>query len=1308
MYHNVGANGLPGQHHNQPNAFRQNMSTEQAVAFRRQQQLLYQQQQQQQQQYFLQQQKLQKQMMREEQRNRLRNMNVKTMGIPTYNVPTCSAHNIQSNGPYQYHYGRPNTVTSVSGNNQGYPTFVNNTQTVSAMYNSPTVRPYGFSNRPAISTSTNTATDQVTPNNSSLAGVVTYNSSTIDTNNTTPAIFSNIGVTAYKNQTNGILTDDIFSAIQPVNTAKSQAPDAMKSGYASYSQNFLTSELGQLISDPSTTNSASLSNAVNISSAPANEIPDTDEFGDFNSVVSNDFSTDVVTSNIPTSIAAPITPPSHEHSLLGASYSDNSNIGNTSPIIDLAPEQVDDDFDDFTAAPEVPANQACLKGSADYVPGTLKNENDDVVYSVAAFSNPIKTEAPQTLKSEFDKLIEKSLSGRASKSDPKSLFRAPVKLAIPTVKSAAKESSQAANWCSLDLGDMFTRNEDAAISATFQKDDSFDDFVSSEENRSNALFENAFSDSKPSIKRNNVLSENKDSLIDITSSNPEAEERANIFSKIKSKQNKYDTVPGLLIAGDAVSEDIIEDNWFDFVSTPSENIIPPLKPLHAPTNPKSSDFEVSRLPKLYRDIIDYCNTRSGIIDVSKVYSIMLTPRFKLTDLQPLMSQCNMSSAPTPKDMVDLIALVGMKQKGFPTPSKYEIDFRRPPIPNVNSSLLGKIKPSQTSQSSEDTLLSLVTPTESSKSKNNGLKSVFDFGGENTDFTSKPIISSDSLASITQIGITEDVDDWGDFNEISDVSASFDVNVSMGPQLSAERFTANFEKPVDDKRLIPLNEFSSVKIRHPKPLPIDEPPPMLDDDDKDDWADFTHPSTNWDIDYDVISDTTQDNRSTKIRWGSTSLPSTSERRFIDDASEKTFKNNDKESTQCAEQEGSKFFVQEDHSLDLQRPSHAEEINDLEENVVVNFNKDALTETADSGDNKSESISSGLSRSTQGGKDEIPAPKRLTNMDCLAPLDDDDNLEMMFNNSNNLFVDFVADNVLPAYPKEKELVPNQNDDSFDDSPFANFMASDDTVVQADLEKTLSEDDDFDDFQVGTYENSLNLKSLPSKDLDGFWNDMVDSLAPKLSSEVIETKEETSFAPFADFNQIAPVLEHEVSYDALKNDEPSSEEDRLGAWSKCLSLILTNLIQCQNIFSEAKGNALVIAEVVNSDHGGKYLKCCIEVFKIAYRISQAGFDEDGVVEIFKEIKHVWTFIAELLDEHYDLPNVRDLQITSPMPPRETTSEQNCCGVCLLETSSLPASEKLRYNGVFYHLTCANFWINSVNSILPNLNPKLSVPLL
>ena len=63
------------------------------------------------------------------------------------------------------------------------------------------------------------------------------------------------------------------------------------------------------------------------------------------------------------------------------------------------------------------------------------------------------------------------------------------------------------------------------------------------------------------------------------------------------------------------------------------------------------------------------------------------------------------------------------------------------------------------------------------------------------------------------------------------------------------------------------------------------------------------------------------------------------------------------------------------------------------------------------------------------------------------------------------------------------------------------------------------------------------------------------------------------------------------------------------------------------------------------------------------------------------------------------------------DSVAQMRACGVCLLDVNvkskdfnSEEDSVKLTYGGLQYHATCANFWVNCVDSMLPSLKlPEL-----
>ena len=64
---------------------------------------------------------------------------------------------------------------------------------------------------------------------------------------------------------------------------------------------------------------------------------------------------------------------------------------------------------------------------------------------------------------------------------------------------------------------------------------------------------------------------------------------------------------------------------------------------------------------------------------------------------------------------------------------------------------------------------------------------------------------------------------------------------------------------------------------------------------------------------------------------------------------------------------------------------------------------------------------------------------------------------------------------------------------------------------------------------------------------------------------------------------------------------------------------------------------------------------------------------------------------------------------PPIDTTDASSPCGICLVDLNDKPlewsnwkmSTACLAYGSKNYHSTCANFWCNKVNPVLPALSP-------
>eukprot|EP00116_Pleurobrachia_bachei_P000087 sb/3460349/ len=1395
------------------------LTPEQMTAMQKQQQMFLKQQQQ----YLAQQQQLQKQMQREEQRNRLRNMNVRSMGTPTYNQATPGPrvqggyHGypqpgslpqqqqpspfvqqqqfVQQGGgfvqqqpaasapyqPYQapgfppqqqgFQQGFNNSTFSPSqpqftsptasfpSNNmqpssqpnqtsfsqskqppfsqsssfsqpnqpspfpQGTPlnnshgTFAQQQSFQSPPFSQPSSQPF-FNSGSTVSQPNSTSQPQISQPGSFSSTLLTpsqpnqMTSPSQPLNNSTPIAFPNGSLTTPSTQhpfppiSSQPLAPISSQPLIPVKPVKCEATSDLIGG-------FVTPAAAP---EPSSTTGGGVTSLF--APQPASLGEEDDDFGDFAAPVPSGMNEPYSAFNNTQSSLPDITIPQTQPKFTSPSVPPPTN-DDEDDFGDFAGPATETPFPQLTSPPAAaaPSPSPSLQSSsgAEYIPGTLVDENADVIHSVEMFAKPTTTQNNQT-KSEFDKLIEKSLSGKATKSDPKELFRPVSKPAIPSMKSDVKVSANAANWASLDLGGVFGTEEKT-------EEDDFGDFLASEtkgpmtslpsDSNSNDIF-SIFGTTEP--PKTSVAP--AFSFLDepITKPQPAAAPILDIFSSNNAPPSKTpDLLDGLFSAPKpkTISESS-DQAWSDFTSTAPVQPIASGPAMPLPLIPPAAP---GKIPDLYQQIVQFCETPSGIIDVSKVYEVMLTDSFQVIALQPLMGQCNMSERPRAADLIDLIGLVALKQKGFPAPVKADINYQKLILPSVNSKVLKSVK----LKSDKPTLLSFVEP----EKKEPKFKPVFDFGGSGTiDFANAPFAGTD-----TKSANAED-DEWGDFGTVDDVTKKTGFDTLFGESQPIDLFSS---API----IPPSSSTIAPKIGGPMAPKSRKPPPK------------------WGIDHDELDQAAVNNIATKNRWGDVKQVAAAGDRDCIDVE-------DDDDGTC-----SRFFKDDDDDIPVVMATPASDApvvmatsasnvpvamatSTSNVSVAMGTNDIVATETSNvekvrkdfdsvltldehpsgnlftPGEMEMKANFSTITTESSPFKSDFTVPpppiqsesKPKRDLDRLASLDTEENNFDPFSSSAKTSAAFDPFED-PSNDLDRLASTEDHTEEVGESfnPFADFQETAEEITEPEEAADGEEDDfgDFSEFQGGSEEiseaatessktDSMALKNLPSKDLDGFWNDMVDSLGPKVVEKQVEPEPAFDFATFSEDPQTPVPEQQQVSYDAFKDTPaPAADEDRLGAWSKCLSLVLATLITCQSSLSSPSPE--VLREVVESEKGQTYLTAVTEVFKVACRVSQSGSHEDGVVEIFKEIKHTWTLVSEALDGIIDLPTPREFNI--PGGSNEVEWDRNC-GICLLDTKGEGEKSVLQYNRVMYHVTCANFWLNSIDDMLPNLNRKLDQPLL
>ena len=176
-------------------------------------------------------------------------------------------------------------------------------------------------------------------------------------------------------------------------------------------------------------------------------------------------------------------------------------------------------------------------------------------------------------------------------------------------------------------------------------------------------------------------------------------------------------------------------------------------------------------------------------------------------------------------------------------------------------------------------------------------------------------------------------------------------------------------------------------------------------------------------------------------------------------------------------------------------------------------------------------------------------------------------------------------------------------------------------------------------------------------------------------------------------------------LKSFLPSNAEDEqvmdtthqaeYWEWKQYMESCVLLLQVAANIFTTITSE-LMLHEVLNSAQGYNFLCNLAEVAAVCRRVNFSYKEMDiniiGFDELLMDIDRIW---AEMEPFYANIPIVTEL----PAWPLHQ-GEAICCSLCL----TVITSGRVVYNENNYHVTCANLWLNCVNSHLPVLrHPSL-----
>lgn len=144
----------------------------------------------------------------------------------------------------------------------------------------------------------------------------------------------------------------------------------------------------------------------------------------------------------------------------------------------------------------------------------------------------------------------------------------------------------------------------------------------------------------------------------------------------------------------------------------------------------------------------------------------------------------------------------------------------------------------------------------------------------------------------------------------------------------------------------------------------------------------------------------------------------------------------------------------------------------------------------------------------------------------------------------------------------------------------------------------------------------------------------------------------------------------------------------WKQYMESCISLLQIAANIFTNITSE-IILNEVLNSAQGYNFLCNLAEVAAVCRRVNFSYKEMDiniiGFDDLLMDIDKIW---AEMEPFYANIPIVTELPAW-PLHQGECTF----CALCL----TVITSDKIIYNENNYHITCANLWLNCVNSQLP-----------
>ncbi|XP_078277638.1 synergin gamma-like isoform X2 [Rhinoraja longicauda] len=136
-------------------------------------------------------------------------------------------------------------------------------------------------------------------------------------------------------------------------------------------------------------------------------------------------------------------------------------------------------------------------------------------------------------------------------------------------------------------------------------------------------------------------------------------------------------------------------------------------------------------------------------------------------------------------------------------------------------------------------------------------------------------------------------------------------------------------------------------------------------------------------------------------------------------------------------------------------------------------------------------------------------------------------------------------------------------------------------------------------------------------------------------------------------------------------------------------------------------VCSEVLQSPQGFAYISGVNEVYKVAKRVEggmkSLNIDNQNLHNRLRDIELTWNNLQAFFSFSPTILQMLSSELTPDCSPAtdSETGQIKTCGVCLFRAGNElnGKANAVLYNSCHYHASCANFWLNCVDSNLPGL---------